>query len=248
MTTNGDWHRRGLRVRVGWQRMSLRLRRSMASLGRSVSRSFSWQRLPLILAGVAVVFIAWGFSTQRLSTQRLSIPIRHQTGPAEADVTALSRLESEVATLKSKLKTLTEEKTSVQRNFSPAQFSRPALGNITQKMGWVRKSNEWRYHDGIDLLVAEGSNVLAAADGVVIAIRSQADLGTLIVIEHGNGWETHYGHIQGVLVNPGQKVQRGTVLGQSSSKSCLDNPGFHFSVYLKGSPVDPAGIIAGLGQ
>ena len=251
MTTNGNWHRRGLRVRVGWQRAALRFRRSLTSFGRNISRKITWRRMPYILSVAAVVLIAWGYSTQRLSTPRLAMPVRHQTGqasPTEAEVTALSRLENEVSTLKNRLKELSEEQSASQNNFSPAQFSRPALGNIVQKLGWVRVSDEWRYHDGIDLLVAEGSNVLAAAEGIVTSIRSQAGLGTLIVIEHGNGWETRYGHIQGVLVNPGQKVERGTVLGQSSSQTCVAHPGIHFSVYLKGSPVDPTGVIAGLGR
>lgn len=249
MATNGDWHRRGLRVRVGWQRAAMRLRRSINSMGRSMARNITWRRLPLILSGVAVILIAWGFSTNRLSTERLSIPMGNQAGRqsiTEADVVALSRLETEVAALKSKLKELSEGNSKLQSNFSPAQFSRPALGTIVQKLGWARSGDEWRYHDGLDLLVAEGSNILAAAEGRVASIQSQAGLGTLVVIEHGNGWETRYGHIQGVLVNPGQKVERGTVLGQSSLRTCMDSPGFHFSVYLKGSPVDPAGIIAGL--
>ena len=103
------------------------------------------------------------------------------------------------------------------------------------------------YHDGIDLM-AEGANVLAAADGTVTAVKNLPGLGTVVILTHGNGWESRYGHLQGIRVSPGQEVKAGTVLGTCSAKSCGENSGFHFSIYAKGQPVDPEGIIPGLGR
>jgi len=169
--------------------------------------------------------------------------------PTEAQVTALARLEAEVTALRKQVSALSDrEKGDKTATFDPSLFQRPVLGRVVRGMGWVTAGAEWSYHDGIDLMAGEGANVLAAADGTVTAVKNLPGLGTVVILTHGNGWESRYGHLQGIRVSPGQEVKAGTVLGTCSAKSCGENSGFHFSIYAKGQPVDPEGIIPGLGR
>ena len=250
MPRNKDWRRRKLGWQVTLQRISIHFRKGILAFGHWFAQDIPWRRIFYVFTGALIVLTIWGLTIYRPSfSKRLEIPERNSVqapSEAEPEVTALSRLESEVASLKQRLSELNESEMKDASNFTPAQFGRPALGKIVEVMGWVKKGDEWRYHDGVDILAAEGSNVLAAADGVVESINSQKGIGTTVVINHGNGWDSRYGHLQGVLVTIGQRVAQGAVLGRSSARACQENPGFHFSIYLKGNPLDPAGIISGL--
>lgn len=253
MSQFDDMRKKTMRWRVGWQRAALRLRRFFGSVGQWATQNVPWRKLAYFSAGMLVIIAFWGLTGNRDAILRqLRIPAKNEgrsNAAAGAEVTALSRLENEVSTLKARLKQMSDpEKTLTDSSFNPSQFSRPALGVCGQTMGWIRVGDEWRFHDGVDLAVPPGTNVLAAAEGVVKFVSSQPSMGTIVAVDHGNGWESRYGHLQGILVTPGQKVERGTVLGQSSALNCQDAPGFHFSIYLKGEPVDPAGVIPGLGE
>jgi murein DD-endopeptidase MepM/ murein hydrolase activator NlpD len=250
MPQNKDWRRRKLSWRVTLQRISIRFRKGILAFGHWFFRDIPWRRFLYVFMGALIVLTIWGLTIYRPSlSKRLELPKGDNIqapSETEPEVTALSRLESEVASLKQRISQLNELELKDISNFTPAQFGLPALGKIVEVMGWVRNGDEWRYHDGIDILAVEGSHVLAAADGVVESIKSQTGLGTVVIINHGNGWDSRYGHLQGVLVTIGQKIPQGTVIGYSSARACQGNPGFHFSIYLKGNPVDPAGIISGL--
>lgn len=236
---------------VGWQRTAMRMRRFFAEGVRWVSKSFSMKRFGPFLVGALVISVIWGLSAQKDAIyQRLQIPVKNEgrlNVPIGAEVSAISRLEKEITTLKARLKQYADSE-KVMLSFNPARFSRPALGTAGQGMGWFRIGDEWQFHDGLDVAVPVGTNILAAANGVIKSVQSKSNLGTVVAIEHGNGWETHYGHLEGVMVTPGQRVERGTILGRSAEQDCQDIPGFHFSIYLKGEPMDPIGVIPGIGR
>lgn len=217
-----------------------------------VRRWVPWRRLALVAAGFVIVMTIWSFALRRAVAPRLlELPERNLAGypqsPDDPQVSALSRLEAEVTALRKKVSALTNEETKAEKlSFDPSMFQRPALGKVAQGMGWIPTEGEWRYHDGVDILAEEKTHVMAAADGRVTSVKNDPGLGTVVIITHGNGWESRYGHVQGVRVNPGQDVRVGTVLGSCSTRSCGDTGGFHFSIYAKGQPVDPEGIIQGL--
>lgn len=106
---------------------------------------------------------------------------------------------------------------------------------------------DWRTHDGVDIAAAEGSAVLAAAPGTVVAVDDDALMGTTVVIEHDGGYHTLYANLQsppvvkaGDAVTAGQQI--GTV-GTSAAAEAARGPHLHFSVTLDGEPVDPAGFL-----
>lgn len=104
------------------------------------------------------------------------------------------------------------------------------------------------FHTGLDLGAREGSPVRAAGGGTVIRASDAGTYGNLVVIDHGNGLETRYAHLQGFSVKPGDVVQPGEILGQVGKTGRVTGPHLHFEVRRDGQPVDPSSEISGLGQ
>jgi murein DD-endopeptidase MepM/ murein hydrolase activator NlpD len=97
-----------------------------------------------------------------------------------------------------------------------------------------------RPHEGIDLTAHRGTNIYATADGVVTQAGYRAGgFGKKVLIDHGYGYETLYGHCDEVLVEPGQKVKRGEVIAKVGSTGLSKSPHLHYEVHVNGRPVDP---------
>jgi murein DD-endopeptidase MepM/ murein hydrolase activator NlpD len=122
---------------------------------------------------------------------------------------------------------------------SAAGFIWPVHGVLTSGFGW-----RWgRMHEGIDLAVASGTPVVAAASGTVIVAGWMGGYGNLVVIDHGNGLATAYGHNTSVTVGYGQTVAQGQLIAYSGSTGHSTGPHVHFEVRVNGSPVDPLGYL-----
>ncbi len=111
----------------------------------------------------------------------------------------------------------------------------PVTGRLTSGFGNRGKSR----HDGIDLGVPVGTPVRAAADGVVRYAGFYGDYGRLVIIDHGDGWETYYAHNSQLLVNAGDQVHRSQVIAKSGSSGRTTGPHVHFEVRHNGTPLDP---------
>lgn len=95
-------------------------------------------------------------------------------------------------------------------------------------------------HDGIDLLGAVGTDVFAAADGVVVeSVRSKRGRGNSVTIDHKNGYRTTYSHLGDVLVMKGKSVSRGEVIGRIGLSGMSFAPHLHYKVTYNGKTVDP---------
>lgn len=95
-------------------------------------------------------------------------------------------------------------------------------------------------HQGVDYTMAEGSSVFATADGVVREISDKSStLGKTVVIDHGNGYKTSYSHLLSVVVQRGQKVQRGDVIALSGNSGLSLAPHLHYEVRYNDLRVDP---------
>jgi murein DD-endopeptidase MepM/ murein hydrolase activator NlpD len=122
---------------------------------------------------------------------------------------------------------------------SAAGFVWPVHGVLTSPFGW-----RWgRMHEGIDLAVPSGTPVVAAAAGTVIVAGWMGGYGNLVVIDHGNGIATAYGHNTSVAVSYGQSVAQGQLISYSGSTGHSTGPHVHFEVRVNGSPVDPLGYL-----
>jgi murein DD-endopeptidase MepM/ murein hydrolase activator NlpD len=102
-----------------------------------------------------------------------------------------------------------------------------------------------RHHDGIDLTAPRGTRIYATADGVVVQARyTTGGYGRKILIDHGFGYKTLYGHCYKILVEPGQKVKRGEVIGLVGSTGLSAAPHLHYEVWVNNRPVDPINYYA----
>jgi murein DD-endopeptidase MepM/ murein hydrolase activator NlpD len=100
-------------------------------------------------------------------------------------------------------------------------------------------SGEGAIHTGVDLEAAMGTAVHAAADGIVVHADWEGGYGRLIIIDHGNGVQTYYGHLSTFGVVPGQEVRRGDVVARSGASGRVTSPHLHYEVRMGGTPVNP---------
>ncbi|WP_120716008.1 M23 family metallopeptidase [Tsuneonella amylolytica] len=96
-----------------------------------------------------------------------------------------------------------------------------------------------RMHSGIDLAAAAGSPVAAPAAGIVSFANWNGGYGLLVTVEHGNGVQTRFAHLSRLMVSPGQRVERGQLLGLVGSTGRSTGPHLHYEVRQSGRPVDP---------
>jgi len=102
----------------------------------------------------------------------------------------------------------------------------------------------WYGHPGVDIALGEGTTVYAADTGTVTyAGWNIYGYGNLIVINHGNGYETFYGHLSGFNVVPGQIVTKGQVIGSSGNTGNSSGPHLHFEIRINGNRDDPCWYI-----
>ncbi|MBN1595695.1 M23 family metallopeptidase [candidate division FCPU426 bacterium] len=122
---------------------------------------------------------------------------------------------------------------------TPADW--PVRGWITSRFG-MRNSPFFEgttFHQGLDIANEEGTSIKAPADGVITYTGWEGGYGKLIVVDHGYGFSTRYGHCQRILVNIGQRVRRGQVIGFIGSTGRSTAPHLHYEIRTNGVPVDP---------
>ncbi|MCL4515263.1 MAG: peptidoglycan DD-metalloendopeptidase family protein [Firmicutes bacterium] len=111
----------------------------------------------------------------------------------------------------------------------------PMYGRITSGFG-----PRWgRFHEGIDIAGATGASVRAAAAGVVRQSGWVGGYGKLVVLDHGDGLATYYGHNSQLLVTRGMSVERGQVISKVGSTGDSTGPHVHFEVRLHGQAKNP---------
>jgi murein DD-endopeptidase MepM/ murein hydrolase activator NlpD len=100
-----------------------------------------------------------------------------------------------------------------------------------------------QFHAGIDLAARTGTPVSAAAGGVVLLAGPAAGYGNTVVLDHGRGFETRYGHLDSIRVAKGQRVERGEPIGLTGNTGRSTAPHLHYEVLVDGHPVDPRRLV-----
>ena len=121
----------------------------------------------------------------------------------------------------------------------------PARGWLTSNFG-IRNSpftGKRTMHEGIDIAARVGTPVYATAAGIVSQARVENGYGKLIVIDHGYGYKTFYGHNSKLMVKVGQRVKRGDLLASSGNTGTSTGPHVHYEVRLNGVPLNPRKFI-----
>jgi murein DD-endopeptidase MepM/ murein hydrolase activator NlpD len=162
-------------------------------------------------------------------------------GDRESTLEEIDALEEQSAALAERIRQAQQQAstaTVVVRSGSGA-VAWPVSGPVTSGFG-IR----WgRMHEGIDIAVAEGTPVRAAAAGTVIYAGWLGGYGNLVVVDHGNGLSTAYAHNSSLGVGVGQSVAAGEIVSYSGNTGNSTGPHVHFEVRVNGSAVDPLGYL-----
>lgn len=117
----------------------------------------------------------------------------------------------------------------------------PVDGPITAGFGLRRSlgGTRSRFHRGVDIGVPAGTPVRAPAAGTVASARRDGSYGLAVLVDHGRGIRTRYAHLSSIAVRPGQRVERGSILGASGNTGRSAGPHLHYEVLVDGRPVNP---------
>jgi len=124
----------------------------------------------------------------------------------------------------------------------------PVRGPINSDFGTRRSFWRTRFHRGIDIGARPGTPVQTPAAGTVIAAGPRGGYGKTIMIDHGHGLQTLYGHLSKVAVRTGQKVERGAALGLTGVTGNASGPHLHYEVLVNGRPADPRDSMSRSGE
>ncbi len=101
------------------------------------------------------------------------------------------------------------------------------------------EKDQVQFHKGLDIAVAYGTDVLAAATGKVIFAGEKGGYGHCVIVSHGNGLATLYGHLSSISVKENQNVKVGEVLAKSGNSGRSTGPHLHYEVHKNNTPVNP---------
>jgi murein DD-endopeptidase MepM/ murein hydrolase activator NlpD len=123
----------------------------------------------------------------------------------------------------------------------------PVRGQITAGFGQRMDpfSGEGAFHAGVDISVPFGTRVQAAADGIVLEAGPESGYGNEILIDHGFGLTTKYGHLSRIFVVVGQELKRGQEIGCVGMTGKTTGPHLHYEVLVHDTPVNPAKYLHG---
>jgi murein DD-endopeptidase MepM/ murein hydrolase activator NlpD len=125
--------------------------------------------------------------------------------------------------------------------FADAPSMWPIEGPVTSSFGEREDpfNGEGAFHSGIDISAAFGAPVRATADGEVSGASTVSGYGREVVLNHGHGYETLYGHLSAIAVLPGQHVTLGQVIGYVGQSGRATGPHLHYEVRVNDTPVNP---------
>ena len=117
----------------------------------------------------------------------------------------------------------------------------PVWGSVSSRFGYRVHpiTGVYKLHTGVDIRCSSGTPIHAAADGVVIIAGWQGAYGYAVVIDHGGGVSTLYGHCSSLLVGVGQEVKKGETIAHAGSTGYSTGPHCHFEKRVNGRPVNP---------
>lgn len=99
------------------------------------------------------------------------------------------------------------------------------------------------FHTGVDIAGNYGDNIYAVSNGRVIYSGWQSGYGKVIIVDHGNGMSTVYAHCSQLMVNEGDLVKKGEVIGKIGATGWATGPHLHFEIRRNGTPINPLSVI-----
>jgi len=124
----------------------------------------------------------------------------------------------------------------------------PSCTIITSRFGYrvSPTAGASTYHGGLDIGAGRGATIVAAEEGDVILASYNGGYGNCVMINHGGGIVTLYGHMESIAVGSGQHVTKGQTVGYVGSTGVATGPHCHFEIRINGAQTDPAPYFSGL--
>jgi murein DD-endopeptidase MepM/ murein hydrolase activator NlpD len=171
---------------------------------------------------------------------------------SELAKTPLSSPEDTFGVLRALLQGLENRLSYVRRDVERREALAASTPSIWPAHGWLTGyfggradpfTGEPGYHQGIDISTDKGQPVFATADGTVEAASYSGDYGNLIVIHHGFGLSTRYGHLSSYAVKPGVSVRRGDVIGYVGATGRATGSHLHYEILANGQLLNPLNLL-----
>jgi murein DD-endopeptidase MepM/ murein hydrolase activator NlpD len=168
-------------------------------------------------------------------TEELSVSAEYVTPPPE--------VEERLARERAKLAAIYATRSPYPAPLEP--FVRPVPGEPTSVFGTRRLYNgEPRSpHPGLDLRAATGDPVASAGDGTVVLAEELYYSGNVVIVDHGGGLFTLYGHLSKIVVEKGRQVLRGETVGLAGATGRVTGPHLHWGAKIGNEPFDPMALV-----
>ena len=150
----------------------------------------------------------------------------------------------------------------MKRSIAPIRKNRPSV-LVWKGLAWERKKEDWlapvaagvvtsdcskrenpllhkqELHDGLDIAVPQGTEVVAVKSGRVTEVRTSATYGKLLRFETTDGYTILYAHLSEILVGQGEKIKQGQVVAKSGNTGLSTGPHLHYGIYREGKLLNP---------
>lgn len=163
---------------------------------------------------------------------------------AEVEATVAALYQQKVVVQPEKKKVVSTGKVNTSTTISSKKVAlnmnliRPVSGTITSRFGAV-SSRRVSKHTGLDIAASTGTKIKAAAGGTVTFSGYKGSYGYMVVINHGNGVETYYGHCSKLYVSAGQKVNQGDIIAAVGNTGNSTGPHLHLEIRVNGVAYNP---------
>ncbi|MFC5874139.1 M23 family metallopeptidase [Chryseobacterium arachidis] len=122
---------------------------------------------------------------------------------------------------------------------SPSKAVASNTGKPAEKNNSPAEADQMQFHKGLDIAVPFGSDVVATAAGTVIFSGQKGGYGNCVIVSHGNGLATLYGHLSQLVAKTNDKVKVGQIIAKSGNSGRSTGPHLHYEVHKNNAPVNP---------
>ena len=166
--------------------------------------------------------------------------------------TALTSPEDTFGVLRDLLGGLEDRLSNVRKEVERREALAAATPSIWPAHGWVTGwfggrhdpfTGESGFHQGLDISLEKGQSVYATADGRVDAAAYSGDYGNMVIVGHGFGLSTRYGHLSKFAVRAGEDVKRGQIVGYVGSTGRATGPHLHYEILANGRLLNPIQLL-----
>jgi len=173
------------------------------------------------------------------------VPRIETTSPSVDIASSLKSLDHEVGSLTEKSSRLEAFFQDQKQLLASTPSIWPVRGYLSEKFGnRIDPFTGLRdFHPGLDISTPRGTKIVAPADGVVVFVGQKNGYGNAMVLDHGYGVVTRYGHLDGFNVRPGQRVRRGEVIGFVGSTGRSTAPHLHYEIWVDDQARNPIQFI-----